>query len=150
MKGMAAMLCLHGGDGGGEGFEIVDRRLFRRGELAVGSEMLEEDEQRVFDAAELLSVTGDIGKNLFLDRRLSGLPQFDIHQPDLTAHRVEHPVPRVDRLRDIAGKRKAKDGHRLLLSKTARAVPSAITLFSRFSTVLLGDRSFNREPQPTI
>src|ERR1700722_17660769 len=136
MKSMTAMLCLDRGDCCRDGLEVAYRRLFGGGQFVLGPEMLYQYEQRLFDAAQLLPVTRDIGDNFFLDRRLRGLSQFNVYQPDLTADRVERPGPRVDRLRDIAGKRKPKDGHRVVPPQADRlASPQAA---AQIATVSIG------------
>ena len=79
--------------------------------------MSNEQQKRILDPAELLAVARDIAQHLFLDRRIGGLAERDIDQAELTASRIEHPIPRIDALRDIPGERQAKNRHKGLLLK---------------------------------
>ena len=51
--------------------------------------MSEQNDQRVLDAAELLAVASEVSQDLFLDRRVRGLPELNVDQSDLAADRVK-------------------------------------------------------------
>src|ERR1700733_5711751 len=68
--GTSPVFGLPRGDGLYDRLEIVDRRLFPGGQLALGSEVFEQHRQRVLDAADLLSVAGDIAEDFFLGGRV--------------------------------------------------------------------------------
>src|ERR1700681_4447392 len=77
--------------------------------------VLDQHDQRIADAAELLAVGGDVGQHLFLDLGLARLAEIDVDQAELAAGHERR--ERIDRLHDVAGQRQLEGGHGWFLSR---------------------------------
>ena len=68
------MLGLDRSDLGDHRLQGADRGFLLRGQRSLGVEVGEQHEERLLDPPELFAVARDVGEDLFLDRRVGGLP----------------------------------------------------------------------------
>src|SRR6185295_688593 len=94
-------LCLQSLDLGELGLERPDLLLVVVGEIGK-LDVFEQNAQHIAEPPELAAVAADLFENLFFELRVSALAEVDVDEPELASDRVEHPIPRIDRLSDVA------------------------------------------------